>query len=172
MIKRYAIIAGLFVLVLLGLYSCLRLRYGKPGKLTVPPVTVLPKGDREQIIVDPVKHSLIIVRPTGNETISLPDRPTMIDVKTDNTVQVTSPQWGFENRPFVGAIVSDRFRVGAGVDFLYFKRFDLGAGAASAVNKLDVVGFGALSYNVYSNCRVGITYDTGRRVGAVITVRI
>lgn len=174
MIKRYALVAGLLALILLGLYLYLRVRYGRPRTLNVPAVSsaVLPKDDREQIIVDPVRHNLIIVRPTGNETISLPDRPTTIDIKKDNTVRVIAPQWGYEHRAFAGLYASDRLRVAGGVDGLYFKRFDLGAGIASSVDRLSVVGFGVLSYNFYSNCRVGITYGTDRRVGAVITVRI
>lgn len=173
--KRYTVITGMFALVLLGLVLYLRVRYGRPAsglEIAHPSVAVLPKDDKEQIIVDPSRHSLIIVRPTGNQTLSLPDRQSVIDIRKDGTVQVISPQWGWEHRVFFGIHGSEVLRLGAGMDAFYFKKLDLGAGVACQIGAHTPIVFAQISYNAWSNCRVGIAYGTNRFVGGTLTVRL
>lgn len=136
------------------------------------PVAVLPKYDKEQIIIDPIKHHLIIVTPTSHQVLSLPDHPSTIDIRKDGTVKVTSSQFGFEHRLFVGAYGSDRLRVAVGLDAAYFKRLDLGFGVAQALSSSTPVVFGQVSYSVWSNCRVGLAYGTNRFIGGTLTVRL
>lgn len=169
--KRYALLAGLLGLVLLALYLFMRIRYGKPSVATAP-VTVLPKEDKEQILIDPVKHTLIIVKPTGNETLTLPDHPSTVDIRKDGTVKITSPQWGLERRFFFGAQGSSAFRLAAGLDGAYFKKLDVGIGVANAIGAKTPIVFGKLSYNFYDNMQIGITYGTDRLIGGAITVRL
>jgi hypothetical protein len=132
---------------------------------------VLPVNDKEQIIVDPVKHQLIIVRPGKTTVTTLPDRRSTIDVKKDGSVSVTAPQFGFEHAPFVGAFYSNRLRFGAGLDGLYFKKLDLGLGVAGG-SSTNTVLFLQMSYGLWDNLRIGATYDHQQHVGIGITVRI
>jgi|ERR1700690_131053 len=132
---------------------------------------VLPAQDKEQIIVDPVKHQLIIVRPGKTTITTLPDRRSTIDVKKDGSVTVTAPQFGFEARPFVGAFYSDKLRFGGGLDGLYYKKLDLGLGLSGSSGTNTVV-FAQISYVLWDNMKIGITYDHMQHVGVGITVRI
>jgi hypothetical protein len=162
---RYKI--GLVIGILLFVFGLGRCGRGKP---TVP--NVLPPNDKEQIIVDPVKHTLIIVRPGGNETVTLPDRPSVIDIRKDGSVSVTSKQFGFEHRFFLGLDGSDAIRGMAGMDFGYWKKLDLGVGVMGQFGNYTPRVFAMVSYNVYSNCRVGVTIDNTQHVGIGLTVRL
>jgi hypothetical protein len=164
MCLRYKI--GGVVAVLLGVF--LYGRYGRP-KPVVP--NILPPGDTEQIIVDPVHHNLIITTPQGTQTISLPDHPSVIDVHHDGTVKVTSPQYGFQIRPFAGVYYSDALRFGGGVDLGYWKRLDLGIGLAGGASA-HTAAFTQLTYNVWDNVGVSLTYDHMGHIGGGITLRI
>ena len=136
------------------------------------PANVLPKEDKEQIIVDPAHHNLIIVRATGNETLSLPDRRSTIDIRKDGTTKITVDQFGWEHRPFVGVQASEKFRVAAGMDAFYFKKLDTGFGLASEIGPHLPIVFGQVSYNVWSNCRIGLAYGSNRFIGGTLTVRL
>ncbi len=164
---------AVLVLVILGITFCLgrckRTETSGP-KPTVP--TVLPADDKEQIIVDPVHHALIIVKPTGNTTLTLPDHQSTIDIRKDGTVQVTSPQWGWEHRLFFGVQGSNAFRLAAGMDAGYFKKLDLGLGVADAIGAKTPIAFAKLSYCFYDNMQIGITYGTDRIIGGAVTVRL
>ena len=135
-------------------------------------VTTLPIGDSEQITVDPSTHQLIILRPGKKIVETLPDRPSTIDILKNGTVNVTSKQFGFEHRLFVGVQGSDHLRLAAGMDGWYFKKLDLGLGIADQVGPYLPIVFGQVSYNIWSNCRVGLAYGTDRYIGATLTVRI
>lgn len=171
MIKRYLILISLLALVLLGLWL-LAFRSGKP--LSNNPVTgaPLPKDDTEQIVVDPRNHTIIIRRPNGDIVTHLPDKQTVIDVRKDGTVKVTSPQWGLEMRPFLGLGYSDDARLGIGIDAFYWKRLDLGTGVQTNTHGADPRAFISFSYNLKDNLRVTLTLDHKTTVGAMLSLRI
>ena len=167
---RYRIGLVLAVLgVTFGLGRCKRNAISGP-ELATP--AVLPSNDKEQILVDPIRHTLIIVKPTGNTTLTLPDHSSTIDIRKDGTVQVMSPQFGWEHRPFVGVHGSDYFRIAAGMDAYYFKKLDLGFGAAGRIGNFTPIAFVQLSYSFYDNCRIGVAYGTNRYIGGTLTVRL
>lgn len=170
--KRYTALAGMMCVALLGLFLYLRVHYGRPATLPAPSVAVLPKEDKEQLIIDPSHHSLIIVRSTGNETLTLPDRQSVIDIRKDGTVSITSPQYGWEHRLFLGVHVSNTFRVCAGMDAFYFKKLDIGLGVAEQLGPHAPVVFAQVGYNVYGNCRIGVVYGSDRLIGGTLTVRL
>lgn len=175
MIRRYAALIGIVCAALLALFLYIRVRYGayNEAKASVPgTVAVLPQNDKEQILIDPVKHSLIIVKPTGNETLTLPDHQSTIDIHKDGTVSVTSPQYGLEHRLFLGVQGSDKFRLAAGMDAYYFKKLDLGLGIGAQIGPHDPIAFVKVSYSFYDNCQVGITYGTDRLIGGILTLRV
>ena len=165
MIKLRYKIAGV-VALLLSVFLFGRCDRTKP----VVPV-VLPTDDTEQITVNPVTHSLIIVTPHGTQTVTLPDHPSVVDVHPNGTVTVTAPQYGFQARPFAGVYYSDALRFGAGVDLGYWKKLDLGVGIAGGASA-HTVAFVQVSYNVWDNMSTGITYDHLGHVGGAVTIRI
>lgn len=137
-----------------------------------PVSKILPLNDVEQIIVDPVKHELIITTPKGQVTKTLPDRQSIIDVQKDGTVKISSAQFGFEEKPFLGLQASNHFRFMAGSDQFFYKKLDFGLAIGVQPNLASIVGIGQISYNVYNNTRIGVTFDTDRHVGIGITVRL
>jgi hypothetical protein len=157
------------LLVLFAFYKgC---QYGKP-KLP----TVLPVNDKEQIIIDPVKHQLIILRPGGDTITTLPDRRSVIDIKKDGSVIVTAKQMGFETRPFIGLGLGSGFRGYVGADLFFFKKLDVGLGAVTPqLNKPELTDTRAglfVSYIVYDNTRATLGFDTSKTVHLLISVRI
>lgn len=146
--------------------------WGRHSRKPVLPPSALPPSDLEQIIVDPHKHTIIVKRPTGTIVATLPDRETVIDIRRNGKVDITSPQWGFERRLFVGLHGSEAFRVAMGLDFFFWKRMDIGIGAAGQIGPHVPIAFGQVSYNFYSNCRIGLTYGTNRYAGGTLSVRL
>ncbi len=138
---------------------------------TQSPAT-LPKNDKEQIIIDPEHHRLTVLTPSGPKVVTLPDKPSVIDIHNDESVQVTSPQSGFEHRFFFGIQGNNAFRVAVGMDAFYFKKLDIGFGMASEIRRTSPIAFVSCSYNVYSNVRLGIVYDSLGHFGGLLTIRI
>lgn len=147
-------------------------RHSKKVPTAPNPAAVLPKEDKEQILVDPVNHTLIIVKPTGNDILTLPDHPSTIDIRKDGTVKVTSPQFGWEHRFFFGIQGSRDARLAVGMDAYYFKRLDIGIGVADQLGQHTPILFPHISYNFWSNCRIGVEYGTDRYIGGTLTVRL
>lgn len=166
---RYKI--GLVLTILAGMFLWGRCSKGKTSQQTPNPASVLPEDVKEQIIVDPAKHYITITRHDTQRTVTLPDKPTVIDIKNDNTVNVYSPQSGFEHRFFAGIQGSNKFRVAVGMDAFYIKKFDIGFGLASELRPVSPIIFVGASYNIYSNLRVGVTYGKGQ-FGGILTVRL
>ena len=168
---RYKILLILTVLgTMFGLGRCQRLTISGP-KLSVP--AVLPANDKEQILVDPKHNSLIIVTAKGSQTLSLPNRRSVIDIHTNGSVSVTAPQSGFEALPFMGVNVSDKLRVAIGADMFYLKRLDLGVGLMDQLSTASAPKvFVMVSYTVWSNTRVGLSFDSSSHVGLGVTVRL
>lgn len=166
---RYKV--GLVVFVLGSVFALGRCGGRSTGpKATLP--AVLPSNDKEQIIVDPSRHRLTIVRPDKTQVLTLPDHPSVIDIHKDGSVYVTSPQFGFERRFFAGLQGSDAFRVAAGIDGVYWKRLDVGVGVAGQIGSYTPIVFAQVSYNVYGNIRAALTYDNRRHIGGSLTVRL
>lgn len=169
---RYAALAGLLGLLLLGAFLYFRVRRSPMGGIPTLATAILPANDKEQLIVDPHTHSLIVKQPGHTTATSLPNRPTVIDVHKDGSVTVTSRQYGPEFAPFLGLYFSERQRLAVGVDVFYYKKLDVGVGVAFNAQYIPPVVFGSLSYNVWSNCSVGIAYGSNRYLGGLLTVRL
>lgn len=133
---------------------------------------VLPSNDIEQIHVDPSTHKLIVTTPRGTQTLTLPDRQSTIDVRKDGSVSVSASQFGLEHHVFVGATMADAGRLAAGIDGVYYKRLDLGVGAADQIAARMPVVFGKLTYNFYGAMQVGVVYQSNRYIGGILSVRL
>lgn len=158
-----ALLAGVF---LWG--RCSRTKYP-----SVPvPATVLPKDDKERITIDPIKRIVTRTTEKGTETFTLPDRTVTFDLKKTGEITVTAPQFGFERLPFAGASYSDKMRAGVGVDLVYWKKLDLNVGLSSSLNIHDFRVFVGVSYNVYHNIHLGLTFDNQKFVGGILYARI
>jgi len=146
------------------------LLYPKTKAITGP--VVLPPGTTEQVLIDPIKHTLIVRTQTSTHTQTLPDRLSVVDVHSDGSIKITAAQYGFEERPFIGLQTSNHFRFMAGSDQFFYKKLDLGLAIGVQPNLSSLVGIVQLSYNAYNNTRLGITYDTDQHVGIGLTVRL
>lgn len=164
---RYKVFAVLSVLLSVFLFG----RYYKKPLTTSGSAAILKPTDKEEILINPVKHTITVVTASGIKTETLPERESEIDIGKDNNVKITASQFGFEHSPFVYAGFSNHFRYGAGLDALYFKKLDLGIGLAGSAGTSTVV-FAQLSYNVFDNVRLGITLDHQEHIGVGISLRI
>lgn len=154
-------------------------RCSRPVPHTVPkPAAVLPKNDKEQILFNPLKHTITVVTTTGVKTETLPDKTSTVDIENNGQIKVTAPQFGFETRPFVGIGFGSGARLYAGADFGYIKKFDIGLGLASprlfhqSTNLADIRAGLFGSYNFWSNSRVTIGIDNQKTVHFLLSVRL
>lgn len=133
----------------------------------------LPVDVVARITVDPDHHHLHIQQRVGKPIDTyLPDRPSTFDIRNDGKVMVASAQWGFEHRFFFGIGMSENFRIAAGMDGFYWKKLDLGLGLADRVGSYTPVVFAKMSYCVYDNLQLGITFDNLQHPGVLLTLRI
>lgn len=133
---------------------------------------VLPPNDTEQIVVDPSRHTISMLTRTGRKTVTLPDRPSTIDVLKDGQVKVTSQQIGFEHHLFIAALGADHARLGFGMDGWYFKRLDVGGGIADQIGNYTPVLFAKATYNVKGNLQLGLVYQSNQYIGGILAVRV
>lgn len=163
---RYKIGSGAVLLLTVFLYG----RCSKTKPINSNP---LPQDDLVRITIDPDKHHVRIEQPK-KKTIDtfLPDRQSTFEVKTDGTVKVSVSQWGFEHHFFFGVTGSDAFRLTGGLDLFYWKKGDIGVGVAGKVGNYTPVVFGKISYLVYNNVQLGLTYDNMQHIGGSLTLRI
>ena len=136
--------------------------------------TVLAPDVRQKITVDPRHHSLVIISRDGSSVLTLPDRPSSIEIMNTGKVKVNSPQFGLEASPFLGAAFSLRGGLlGAGLDILYWKRLDLGLGAVvNPVYVQDTSVFLSISYRVWSNTSLAIGLDNHTTPLLLVKVRL
>ena len=161
---RYKIISVL--LILGGVFL-----WGKCSKIKPVIPNVLPPNTVEQILVNPVNHTLTVVTHTGTQVVTLPDHVSTIDLGTNGKLTVKAPQFGFQIRPFAGVYYSDALRFGGGADLGYWKKLDLGVGIAGGASA-HTVAFAQLTYNVWDNVGASLTYDHTGHIGGGITVRL
>ena len=168
---RYKIYSVIVVLVgVFALGRCNRKPSKPKGPLT--PAAVLPKDIIERLVVNPETHKLTIITEKGTRSLVLPDRNSMIDLKKDGKLIVTSQQAGFEHHVFLGVFQSNALRIGGGVDLGYFKRLDLGVGVAARTGFNTPIAFAQVSYNFWHSVRVGMTYDNKQHVGVGLSIRL
>jgi hypothetical protein len=167
--KRALAIIGVLIALLLGAYVYMS---NHIHDVIVGKQTLLPPQDTEQITVDPSSHKLTIKTKTGYKILTLPDRVSTIDVHKDGTVNVTSPQLGFQHHMFLGVVGSDHIRLGAGADLFYWKKLDFGVGMADQVGMYAPIVFAKLTYNIKGNMQAGLVYGSNQYIGGVLAVRL
>jgi len=167
---RYKIYLSMIVLAAVFLWGrCNRSAVRNPQQ----PI-VLPSNDIEQIHVNPSNHTITIITPKGNETLTLPDRQSTIDIHKDGTTKVTAKQFGLECHPFTGVGYGAGFRAYLGADVLYFKKLDLGlTGISPSPSGPSDIRLGAfISYNFYSNTRISLGIDHKQTIQIALTFRL
>ena len=156
-------------------------RHGKtPATTDGPnPAAVLPKNDKEQLIINPKTHQLIILQSgQKNKIETLPDRVSKVDILKDGSVKVTAQQFGFESHPFIGVGLDQGFRGFVGDDLLYLKKVDIGLGVVTPKlfgQSIDVTDIRAglfVSYNFWSNTRVSLGIDSNKTPALFLSVRL
>ncbi len=170
-VHHYISVAGVWALVLL---SALGLRACQTKQQEQIASTTLRANVQEKIVINPTKHTVTITTAKGTKVTHLPDRASSIEVFHNGSVKATSPQFGYEQRPFVGFGFSHVWKIVAGADLIYFKGLDLGPAVMFAPNNpFDTMRFaGVLSYTVTSNTRVGVSIDHLGTFGLFVTVRL
>jgi|SRR6185295_16089915 len=166
---------GLMLLIVLslGLFYWWRTHKQRQQDLNILS-TVLPKDDKEKIIIDPSNHRIDIITADGIKRETLPGmRPSSIEIKKDGSVVVTSPQWGFEHGVFVGGGFSnDGLRFGIGVDVFYYKLLDLGVSATDLTKDLEKPRISlCLSYTVWHETRISLGIDDHNSPNLFVTQR-
>lgn len=130
----------------------------------------------EKIIINPNKHTLVIISNKGTEALSLPDHTSSIEVLKSGKLRLTVPHWGYEVEPFIGIGYSTQLNDYIGADFFYWKRLDLGAAFGFDRNlKIKALDFPViLSYTVYHRLRLSIGVEPfgEHSVNGLISVRI
>lgn len=164
---------GLVIGVLVAVFSLGRCRRA-PHSPKVSATAVLPKADKEQVIVDPFHHTIHIITQQGIEQMTLPDHSSKIDVLKDGSVKITASQFGVELRPYLG--VGFTLRSGTvmyGTDLLYWKKLDLGVGLSIPPGQIRDAGiFLGVSYNIYSNTSIVLGIDNRQAPIVGIKVRL
>ena len=176
-IKHIASITGLVLLALLGYHFWHKYTNKKDQAITS---TILQPNEQRKAIIDPIKHKITTVMrdKSGKEVTHdtyLPDRPIAIVETNDGKVKIESRKWGPEMRPYLGIGVDNRFRVGVGVDVLYWNKFDSGFGLGIYPEehfKLDdVTANFNISYNIYSHTSLGVSVNSQKYPGLILKVR-
>lgn len=156
-------------------------RHGKTSATTdgPNPAAILPSNDKEQLIINPKTHQLIILQSgQKNKIETLPDRISKIDILKNGDVKVTAQQFGFESHPFIGIGLGQGVRGYIGDDLLYLKKVDLGLGVVTPrlfVSNPDLTDIRAgvfASYNFWSNTRVTFGVDHTKKVNLLLSVRL
>ena len=165
---------GFGLIALSGLLLFVYIRGCQSGY--TPPVSpgVLKPDEKEQILIDPTHHTITVVTPNGVTRKTLPDNPSTVIIKKGGDVVVKSPQFGYQQKPFIGVGFSNKWRFIAGCDLFYFKHLDLGPGLSFEPNQpFDTMRVNAvLSYNIWSNTRVGVAIDHLGKFAGFVTVRL
>lgn len=169
--STYAL-AGLILGGLLYMKGCLAGRKARPDSQSIP--AVLKPNEKEQVLIDPVKHVLTVVTKDGVTRTVLSDRLSTITERSDGTLVVNTPQFGYEQRSFIGGGFTTTWRMAIGCDMFFFKRLDLGPLITfESSDPLTNARVGViLSYTVLSNTRVGLSIDHLAYPGLFITVRL
>lgn len=168
-----AIIAGLFVL-----YGILRHRDAKIDAIIAAPT--LGPDDRLKYVIDPRTHTITTVtRDQGNgervtRTFLNPHGPVAITEKNGGAVILTQRTYGTIHEPNIGAAIGVDLkpRVAVGVNLVYAQRWELGGGLMLTPSEIkDVRAYGAVSYNVYSNCLLSVGLDNHKTIQFVVGLR-
>jgi hypothetical protein len=150
-----AIILAVTLGLAFGLYKCQRQRDISIGN------PILGPNVKEKIILNPLRHSIVIITTEGIKATTLPDRPSSIEIYKDGKVKTIIPQWGYEAVPFIGIGWSGQLNDYVGIDGFYWKRLDVGT-AFSFDRDLKVKSIGfpfVLSYAVWHNTRLSVGYE-------------
>ncbi len=131
----------------------------------------------EKLIIDPTHHSLIIINASGTKAVTLPARPSSVEVLKNGKLRLNVPQYGFEHLPFVGIGYSTQLNDYIGMDFWYWKKLDIGTAFGFDRDfKIKTLDFPIIiSYTVYHNMRLSIGYDfigAEKNVHGLVSVRI
>jgi len=160
MLPKNKVLAGAIVLattlvLAFGLYKCQRKR---DSDISSP---LLGPNVKEKIILNPLRHSIVIITAEGTKVTTLPDRPSSIEIYKDGRVKTSIPQWGYEAVPFIGIGWGGQLNDYIGIDGFYWKRLDFGTAFSFDRDlKIKAIGFPlVLSYAVWHNTRLSIGYE-------------
>lgn len=171
--KTYLIRGGIVLLIIAVLLGLWFKQKKRDTEIANPN---LPADVKQKIIINPVKRTLIISTASGTTVTTLPDRPSSIELLNNGKVRIRVPQWGFQAMPYIGIGYSRQVNDYIGLDFLYWKRLDLGL--AFGFDRLKVESLSlplTVSYTIWHNLRVTVGYSfvgQNKDVHGLVSVRI
>ena len=169
-IKKWVILGVIIVLGLFGYKAC---RKHQQDATQVATNHVLQPNQTNQITVDSTHHTITVVTPNGTTTNHLSDT-TVVTTDNHGAVTIYNPSWDFKMHPYlgVGGDLDWKARIHTGVDFIGFRRLELGAGLVfNATSLKDTRVALNLGYNFYSNTSVALSIDNHRVPGLFLKVR-
>jgi len=145
---------GIFIIALcLKVQSCTKAHYA--------PKPVLPPNTAEVITV--VNGVTTVTTPTGTQTVN-GTHGTTITVGTDHSIKVTEKLYGFEFRPGIAVLMSDRARMGLSFDLAYYHQLDLLGGLATDLHTVGqtraFLGICWTPFTKFSNTGFFLAIDT------------
>lgn len=139
---------------------------------------VLPPGATSQVIIDPIKHELIITTAKGTTKQTLPDRRSTFDVQANGTVKISAAQFGYEARPYLGLGANMDIRAYLGADLFYFKKLDVGLGVGlppfqrSNWQVSDICPLVSVGYILWDNVSMNFGMDLNKNLHGFLSVRL
>ncbi len=169
---RFRYKAGLIAALVLFVYTkgCIHGQEEEQRKL--PPIPGILKPDEVgQALINPSRHEITFVTRKGTSKHFLPDGPSKLTLKTDGSVVINIPTWGFQLRPFAGAVVSDRLKGEFGLDLIYWNKANVGLAAQGGPRNTPLTAAIHVSYLVWRNTFVGLSFDNQKSVGLTGGIR-
>lgn len=122
-------------------------------------------------LINPLRHEITFVTPKGVTKRFLPDTPSKLTLKKDGTVTITISEYGFQMRPFVGGAILEKPLITAGLDLFYYKRINLGVGAATDGVAKNTVAIMHVNYNIWRSISPGIVIDSRKNIGLDLSIK-
>jgi hypothetical protein len=147
--KHILVLSGVILISLFG-YHLLKKHQTKVISVVTNPN--LKAGEKEAIIIDPPKHQIEVITPSGSTKSYFPDQPSRISINNNGKVKITTPNWDFIPRPTVGVGIADKPKLFVGASFLSYKKLDLNVGFETDGKFLSETALDmSIGYNIHNS---------------------
>jgi hypothetical protein len=169
-LKKWALLGVIIVLGLfVGVKDCRKHQQAKDKVASSP---ILQPDQKVKVIVDSHNHTIEVITPTSDKKGFLPEGPVDIIENKDNKIVFNRRVWGYEMYPFAAVGVDNKVRLHLGMDLFYVYRFDMGIGlGVNPSNYKDISPNLNISYNIWSNSSLGVSYNNHGAIGGILKLR-
>lgn len=141
------------------------------AELSAPLPAGLGPNDVGMALINPLKHEIIFITPKGTTKRFLPDTPSKLTLKKNGEVVITIPNYGFQLRPYVGGMITEKPLITVGLDLFYYQKYNFGVGAATDGNVNNSVATIHVAYNAWRSISPGIVLDSKKNIGLDLTLK-